>query len=407
MLLMTLLAVHPWFIRYASEGRGYAFVLLGFPLLLGAFLNSVRTGKWRWWLAGSLLQVFLLLSWPGMGMALVAVNLGIAVLILWRNSSQRWPSFFSWAAANLISLGLFLQWFLPCIMQERASDFDYPQGVMGGRYVFNLIAHLTTGTVWSAAKFDPASSVVFLPLGEQAIWRVVCSGLVICGVLVLAIWALLRAGKREGDSFLKHVWTACFLCAAVFAGASIWASQQGQFMFVFDWYFVWLMPMLMVLLSTALEKLSLSWGVCFLVLFALHSLPSLNRLREYPVEPMRESCLAVRQTTTVNSPDRATLLTAHVNQMASIYDPHCFEVTEWDVDYPGDPGLASLMQIAEVKRLPLMINVGFPRAARDNYPEIMKVIDDPALFESVGIFYGQELALDHQIFRYRKSSRAK
>ena len=403
MLLMLLLSVHPWFIRYASEGRGYAFVLLGFPLLLSVCLLALRTGKWRWWLAGSLMQVFLLLSWPGMGTALVAVNLGIAVLILRQNSTQRWPAFFSWGAANLISIGLFLQWFLPCIMQERASDFDYPQGVMGGRYMMNLIAHLTTGTVWSAAKYDPAGSTVFLPLGEQAGWRVVCSGLVIGGVLALAIWGLVRNWKREEYSFLKHIWIACFLVAVAFVGAAIWASQQGKFMFVFDWYFVWLMPMILVLLSAALERLPVRWAWFAVGLFGLHEVPSLNRLREFPVEPMRESCLAVRQTTAVDSPDRATILTAHVNQMASIYDPHCFEVTEWDVDYPGDPGLATLMKLATARQMQLFINVGFPRAARENYPEIMKVIDDPGLFESVGMFHGQELTLDHQIFRYRNS----
>ena len=137
--LMLLLAVHPWFIRYISEGRGYAFVLFGLPLCLGYACLAFRTGSTRWWLRFSFWQIFLLLSWPGIGLMLVVMNLALLGTILSRSDSSRPKQFFSWGAANLISLALFLQWFLPGMIQNVVSNFEYPRGDMDARYT---IGHL-------------------------------------------------------------------------------------------------------------------------------------------------------------------------------------------------------------------------------------------------------------------------
>jgi hypothetical protein len=46
-----LLAVHPWFLRYASEARGYSVLLLMVPVILLVWLRATRENRWRWWLA--------------------------------------------------------------------------------------------------------------------------------------------------------------------------------------------------------------------------------------------------------------------------------------------------------------------------------------------------------------------
>ena len=43
-----LLALHPWFLRYASEARGYSVLLLMVPVTLLVWLRATRENRWRW-----------------------------------------------------------------------------------------------------------------------------------------------------------------------------------------------------------------------------------------------------------------------------------------------------------------------------------------------------------------------
>ena len=51
-----LLAVHPWSIRYASEARGYSFVIFIVPVLFVFWRRAMVTGFWRWWSAYALAE---------------------------------------------------------------------------------------------------------------------------------------------------------------------------------------------------------------------------------------------------------------------------------------------------------------------------------------------------------------
>ena len=140
--------------------------------------------------------------------------------------------------------------------------------------------------------------------------------------------------------------------------------------------------------------------LAFCVLCVRHASPFLQRLRSFPVEPLRESVMAMRTNRQQGVPDNESLLTAHINQMATLYDRYAYEVTDVQTSDPTDPGLADLMQRATTEGKPLLVNVGYPRAARINFPEIMKVIDDSDRFESVAVLPGQEMGLSHEIFRF-------
>ena len=47
---LLLLVLHPWFMRFISEARGYAFVMLGSTALVGLLGRALQSGQWRWWL---------------------------------------------------------------------------------------------------------------------------------------------------------------------------------------------------------------------------------------------------------------------------------------------------------------------------------------------------------------------
>ncbi len=397
--LMMLLAVHPWFIRYISEGRGYAFMLFGLPLCLGYACLAVRTGRPRGWLRFSLWQIFLLLSWPGTGLPLVVMNLALLVTILSRSDSRRRNQFFAWGAANLIALALFLQWFLPGIVQSLVSNFEYPKGDMDARYPINFLSHLAFGTVWSANPKDPPDLARFLPVGSQSPSMVALSLLLAAGFIFLMClgWKGLKS-----EPFIRKGLIGAVLLPVLVMGIGLWGASRGRVPFIFDWYFLWLMPMLFLLIAKGLETPGLNgWLVLtFCVLCARHATPFLQRLRIYPVEPLRESVLAMRTNRQQGVADSESLLTAHINQMATLYDRYAYEVTDVQTSDPADPGLADLMQWARTEGKALLVNVGYPRAARINFPEIMKVIDDSGRFESIVVLPGQELGLSHEIFRF-------
>ena len=185
-------------------------------------------------------------------------------------------------------------------------------------------------------------------------------------------------------------------------GVGLWGSSQGKVPFIFDWYFLWLMPLLFLMIAKGLETSGMKgWLMLTLcVLCARHAMPFLQRLRSYPLEPLRESVLAMRTNRQQGAPDSESLLTAHVNQMAALYDRYAYEVTDLQTSDPTDPGLTDLMRRATTEGKVLLVNVGFPRAARINFPEIMRVIDESGRFDSVTVLPGQELGLSHEIFRF-------
>ena len=398
-VLMMLLAVHPWFVRYISEGRGYAFMLFGLPCCLGSACLALRTGSTRWWLRFSAWQIFLLLSWPGMGLLLGAMNLAWLTMILKLAIPARRNQMFAWGAANLISISVFLQWFLPGIMQGAVTDVPFPTGDMDYRYPLNILSHLAFGTIWKAHPMDPPVLSHFLPVGSQEPLHVGLSVLLAAGLM-----AFLSIGWRamRQQSFLRVSLMAAVLLAAVIMAAGMLGASRPNFPFIFDWYFLWLMPMLFLLIAKGLETPGLSgWLVLtFWVLCARHATPFLQRLRTYPVEPLRESVLAMRTNRQQGVADSESLLTAHINQMATLYDRYAYEVTDLQTSDPADPGLADLMQRATNEGKDLLVNVGYPRAARINFPEIMKVIDESGRFESIAVLPGQELGLSHEIFRF-------
>jgi hypothetical protein len=59
-----LLALHPWFLRYSSEARGYSLLLLLVPGMLLFWLRATRENLWRWWLGFAACQFLVLWVYP-------------------------------------------------------------------------------------------------------------------------------------------------------------------------------------------------------------------------------------------------------------------------------------------------------------------------------------------------------
>ncbi len=416
LLLMLLLAVHPWFVRYGSEGRGYAFVLLLFPLHLAAALEAFRTGRWCWWMASGALLVLLLFSWPGIALPLAALQLSW-LLVLW-GSGRSSPSgslaastgLRQWLVANLCSGCVIGTLLAPCLLQSLVSEFEYAKGEMNLRYLGNFLTHLTVGQVWFGPKTGMPPSETFLPLEMQPWLGRTSSLLVIAAVLFLAGLGVGKSWMRNTKACTVPRLALAAMTAAILVllGPVLLAPGLLRGAYLFDWYFIWFLPVLLLTAAFGAESLRSKlrhavmpalWLAC-----AFHALAHLRRLRDFPVQPMRESVVLMRGHSGFHAADARGALTAHINQMATIYDPQCYEVTDLRTEDPADPGLENLMAAADRSGRTLYVNVGLPFAARLNYPELMAKLDQPGLFEETAIARGQELGIDHVIYRYRRGA---
>ena len=88
-LAVGLMALHPWFVRYGSETRGYGFLLLFTPLAIGGLVRAAQTGRWRWWIGYGLAQFLILWSYPGALHLLVALNVSALCLVFFMKGPSR------------------------------------------------------------------------------------------------------------------------------------------------------------------------------------------------------------------------------------------------------------------------------------------------------------------------------
>jgi hypothetical protein len=186
-----ILALHPWHVRYASEARGYALVLLLVPLLYLALVAVLRRGCWRHWIAFGGLQLLLLWTWPAALPVLVLANL---VLVAVQARRARGVALrvqaVRQAVVGIAGAALFLELMLPNLIQLVGYTAWKQRGAMGLSWWREVAAHLLAGTPWRhrppqaitpelAALFD-ASPACFTALAALA------TGAVLLGAARLA-----------------------------------------------------------------------------------------------------------------------------------------------------------------------------------------------------------------------------
>ncbi len=409
------LAIHPWFLRYISEARGYAFVLLFLPLNLIIVGKAIGTGRWRWWLLHALSQFLLLYSWPGIAAHVAGVNLGLAVLILLsrKDPSERRLQFTRWAAANLFTLMVLIQLIAPCVPQVlgfiRDEWYRVPIGLSWSKDTFGL---LFLGTNWVTRDPPELENPISITLEKLADASPLLLPLGL-GFLILCALAGTLRWWRTGH------WHRFLLLVFLLPPLTFYGYAFVRQKFLFSWYFVYLVPPLLCLVLAGGTAITLilprnhgatrplirflpTIAIC-LALFWLHltlTAPKRRALREHPLEPQRESVLLTRPTLDPNDPLQLQALTAHVHFPADVYDPYGYRVTKASADSDAEPGLTRLMRWSDQAGLPLFINVGYPVRARSKLPDIMRLIDNPEMFSKLQDVPGLEPHLNRAIYRY-------
>jgi len=387
-----LLALHPWLIRYASEARGYALLVLFCPLALLALWRVLQRGTWGRWAIHGLAQVWMLWTWPPSIFFVGMLNLAV-VASLWhvygRSSAAR-PQWLRWGVTSLVSLGVFLQLMLGNLVQLVAYA-GRESGFASIRWLRDLGAHFVAGVGWSPERAHYHDLIEIAQAWPISFWLWVCLTLLLIG---LGVVRLLWGG-----------WVRAFICAVlVVPGPAFlgWAWQSSAH--VNHWSLLFALPSCAVLLATGLSWLpsalpGASWTRPVLMLlwlgaFATFSQPARVALRAGSLQPMRESVELTRPSLDPFTPENQRILTVSIQRGPDYYDPNVVFVTE-----PGQ--LREIMERADAEAKPLYVNWGRPGLARKRVPELVDLVENDALFEEVAILYGFEPRGQRLVHRYR------
>jgi len=483
----VLIWCNPWFIRYITEARGYAFILLFLPLSLIALINALDRGSWRQWLLYGLLQFLMLYSWPGLAIHVVAVNLCIGGYLLFRDTVKdplkpvisepertetetslnptlvggakesdsvirdtnkaaprtgQFEQFWRWGVVNLLVVIILLPLILPTRPQVKQyvteSQLPLPINTDSG-WVQNFVGYMSLGTpTRDYYKFHPGVNPHYFsidsiardtssaapepeilgPDGKPVLARfwprtepiyLYVYTLLGLGALGLIVWCI-RA--RHGMLIMVPV---------VGAGVAFWCYGHFNEKYLFPWYFVYLQPVYLLLVSTGLvflydiivripgfgrsrgdrSLLAVSGIACLGVIAFYFSWFKLSVMREHSIDPLRESVLYTRHSLDPDDPRRSEVLTAHLHFGAFSYDAHAFPIDKAFSKQPTIPGITKLMRTSDAFGVPLYINIGYPIDARSILPDLMNIVDDQSLFEAERVFWSSEPQLVREVFRYK------
>ena len=395
-LATLLLALHPWFVRYGVECRGYGFQLLFVPLALGALIRSVQTGSWRWWALYGLCQVLILWSYPGALHQLVVLNISAAAAFLtvsgrsrdWRLAQAgRW--FAVCALGAVVCTVLMAPLVQPLLIYLKTPRM---QGPMPGSWYGDSLAWLTTGmplVPWEAENPLCWSWQQALP----AWWGAGFALIVIA--LAAGAWGWWRQG-----GILRALLPALLLHAPLFA---LQTFASGGFSY--SWY---IMPALtgIVLLAGGIALLpvrtALVSSLVLLGIFTLATMPATRLLREYPVEQMQEGTKLTRRISLASDPRIDDVLTVDIAMTPRGYDPAALPLSGDDV-----ATFRSYLAQADAGQKPLFIHLGSRALALQARPGVMQLIDNSSLFEYLATLPGMDKPYTREVFRYRPGSLAK
>lgn len=387
-----LLALHPWHLRYTSEARGYALLLLFVPLLVHALIAAFERGSWRRWLAFGLAGAMILWTYPGaVGVVAIAnvAALSLLALRLARGAPGARTQAIRWGVANLVAAGGFAQVMLPNVLM---FVFHMPwQGDRDMGFIQQVLAHLWMGQSWTFRRFNEhyAEVVDFaraFPWLFHALLAVTLAG------VALGVARLARRGGVHAA-----IAATLLLPAPITLALVLWRSSQ-----VHEWYLIFALASAALLLAIGLDGLAApirapraralaTAGVLasYLAAYAFASEPIRRSLRAGSVIPAREAVAFERPSRDPFDPANERILTC--GWLTWYYDPLLRSVNE----------IEALMTEADATGKTLYLLYSRPELTRRRLPDLVALSEDPTRFELVKRWYGYEPRGHILVFKYR------
>ncbi len=419
-LFPLLMAIHPWYLRYVTEGRGYALLFSLLPWLILALQSAVRHGTRRAWSGVVIAQTLVIYAWPGMVPVVAALQLAVGVGIYRRRHTGGGASTARrWILANLATAMLLLQILAPCIPQIWTYlHAEVPFRPLDLRWLTDVLSRMAIG----CDGLDPTGYVDLNPL------YVTTQGLLATSpILTSLVFVLLATGFVTGcGHWLRRAALGPETFGALLGtGALMYAVAAVTGAALYQWYFVYLLPFGFALVAlgfaglaggiagamgrlskpsrTRMAATTAALPLAALTIYAAAVHPQTRALRSLPLDPRRESVAMTRPAAAIDDPAHLRVITAHCGQPTLNYDPHGWLLLATNAPHDGEngPGLAQLMRLADATGAELWVNVGSEAEMRQKWPAVARMLDTDVLFEPPVPVHGLEPQFVRQLYRYR------
>jgi hypothetical protein len=397
-LAMFLLALHPWFVRYGSDFRGYPFMFLFMPLSLGFLIRGLRTGRWADFLIFGGCQFLMFYAYFGTIYVMIAMNLSAVLSILTGKGD--------WAARRVL-LG---RWFVACcgsgmaaiqfvgpLVPQIREYFSVPRRVEDSvtmDWTVDNLSNLAAGIPWLPWAADN-------PLCEYSSGYGPVATLLLFGVLLLAlILGIVRMIRSSRQS-------AIFVIALLLPWIQFVIQATGGVGVLYQWYTLFAFPGLVMLVAVGIGYLpsfagslrlrnigDFVVGLVFLTGFALYTSPARGHLRSLSAEPLKESVALTRSVVNLNHPGIEEVITVGYMMHSRGYDPYAYSLKEDDVE-----GFQELLQRARDEKKPLFVNLALRGLAAEQFPKITGIVEDSAVFVRVETLYGLDVPCTRFVYR--------
>lgn len=403
MWAMPLLALHPWFLRYLVEARGYSLVILLGPLALASMFKALQSGMAKWWTAVGVLQFLLLWTYPGSLHFVVWLQLGaLAWLCLARDARpHRAQGLLRWLATNMVAASGIIVLMLPAIPQLRAYMADHrdtlPFTVESAR---NLASLLFSGSTWHS--WDPSNP---LSLGLRDMLGssrfLPGTALLLAAMIILGLARWLRRGSVHAALL------PAMLLPALSFPLQAWLTDHA----FYPWYAIGALPFVLGLAAVGIDAMaapfgtgrrghaiSLATALAGIGLFAILTNTQRAITTAHPIEPKRDS-LRLYRGDAVNpfDPRQKEIITVGFHQENGTYDPAVRLLDDVDNQAAFDDVLAE----AEATGKPLFVDFAQESYARVHFAHIFSLLDDPRRFERIAVLPGLELQNTRVVMRYK------
>ena len=379
-----LLILHPWFVRYSTEGRGYALVFLSTAVFCTAAILALRTLRWRWWALLSASGFATFYAYPGTVYFLV-VSYTVIAASAYGSCLRR---VILAGAASTIPVFVLMTPLFPQL--QFYMERDLAKGEMGLPWLSDVAAYLTTGSAWY--PWDASNPLCSVwgntPLLIAAPFFIFLLTLTIAGIVRLA-----AASRRS----------LYFLPIFVLPPLLTYLHNAVSGTYLFRWYLLPALPLIVALWAVGLSAstqlvTSRRWRDPALLAITLTALAIYGTAthhqrtlyRQHPIEPSRDAVALTREVTNPFAPEYDTsAITASFHMPTPAYDPGARYVHSAEE-------LKQLAAQASALNIPLYVHFAQPGLARTTSPDILDLLESETFFTPLPPLHGQ----DEQCTRY-------
>jgi hypothetical protein len=393
MIAPLLLSIHPWFLRYAAEARGYSLLFLFGPLCIALAIKGLNDGRWRWWLALALCQFLLVWSVLNGLYLLIALNVSLAIWLWTKRSHPATRALAGrWLLSGITSAVIAVWMMMPLLPQflEYVAREGKDPSKYGTETMRDMLSAYTTGMRYS--EFGGGGGHLRGNVPGMLLAALVG------GLAIVGAWSLARRNTAA------RIALAMLLLPAPLFYAHCTISQPH----FFYWYVIFGLPLFWAVVAQGCvaagdacrckvprPALAMALVLGLAMLAVGHGKRSW--LSENPIEAERDAALAVRGSfVDPTLPEFRNIVT-----LGFCREPILYDISTARASDAGEFKAALIRADADNK--PLYVNYG-PVKAYQHFGDIMELVDDPRMFEPIADFEGIDAGSDRVVRRYRPGS---